>query len=224
MAPSDVPASTHWRQRAQLSYQRLPGQSLHHAPGMENPEYLRWPTTQNLAYRIIERLEGFPLVSEHRPNAKISIRGRLNLSHQEYRTKKAALCTFEVDHTWTEIPPRVICHEPWIKRGDPDWHIHYDGELCFELPIRWKRQVTEIVELHTDGTAAEYACNWLLNSARSLLSRHLFASRNAIARWPTAWEYWAHQRPAAEAQYWSMAEQEQAPADKVHRPELPAHQ
>jgi hypothetical protein len=155
-------------------------------------EFLEWPLARNLAYRIVERLAGFPVVSEEKNRKLILVKGFLPLASEAIFTRKKALCTFEVSPDWVVRAPTVICHERWLIRKLPEWHANIDGAICFEFSLNWEQELLMMVDRHTHGPAAEYAAAWLVNSTRSLLNRHLFASRNGLTAWPKAWDFWPH--------------------------------
>jgi hypothetical protein len=164
------------------------------------PEVIEWPLTQNLAYRIVERLDGFSKLIEDRNRKEIRVTGYLPLADEEFATKKKALCVFDVNAQWVCKIPEVMCLEPWVTRKLPEWHADEYGRLCFEFNLNWERKLPVMVEHYTLGLTADYATKWLLNSTRSLLNRHLFAFRNGINAWPKCWDYWAHGMVDAERQ------------------------
>ena len=167
---------------------------------MKNLSSIDWSVTQNLAYRIAERLVGFSRIVDDKINCVIQVIGQLPLGDQEFSTGKKARCAFKVDSQWVQKTPEVICLEPWIIRGLADWHIDENGRLCYEFDLNWEQELSAMVEQYTLGLTADYATQWLLNSTRSLLRRHLFASRNGITTWPKSWDFWPHERTAAEQQ------------------------
>jgi hypothetical protein len=168
--------------------------------GVNIPDILQWPVAQNLGYRIVTALDGYPEVIEEIAARKLKITGSLPLQTQDFATKTKARCTFHVCWRWITEIPVVTCNEGWLIRKPPDWHVGYDGRLCFEFGERWTQDLTSIADELTLGLTADYACAWLLNSVRSLLQRHLFASREKIVDWPAAWDGWAHGECAARKQ------------------------
>lgn len=161
-------------------------------------EWIRWPLAQNLAYRIAERLDKSPAIEEFRSDHMIRVQGLLPLCDEEFQTKKRALCIFSVPFNWIENIPTVSCLESWITK-DRDWHISPKGQLCFELNVKWETELPKLADDYSFGPTADYATEWLLNSTRSLLNRHLFAHRNGIKEWPKPdWDAWAHGKEARE--------------------------
>lgn len=176
---------------------------------MNIPEILQQPLAQNLAYRIVERLDGFSEVVEEPATRRIRITGRLALGDEEFHTKSKARCIFDVGPRWVEDIPHVACLEPWITRRPPEWHIGKDGSLCFEFSLHWRHELSGMVEQFTYGLTAEYAAAWLLNSTRSLLRRHLLAYRQGLTNWPQAWNYWPHGSEAAKRQLKHLLQKDQ---------------
>lgn len=159
---------------------------------MNIPEYFEWSVTQNLAYRVVEKLDGFAKVIEDKNARRIEISGDLPLAGEEFSTQKQAECIFRIDSQWLSRIPEVVCLEPWVTRKIPEWHVYDDGRLCFEFNLKWEQELPAMVDQYTFGLTASYAAQWLTNSCRWLLNRHLFASRNGIRTWPKSWDYWAH--------------------------------
>jgi hypothetical protein len=167
---------------------------------METIEALHWPLAQNLAYRIVTRLED--VTREENPFEKwIKVSGRLPLASIDFSTRKLAACSFKVGHNWLWEMPEIVCSEPWIIRGQADWHINANGEMCSEFDVKWQKHLAELVERYTYGLTAEYATEWLVNSTRSLLQRHLVAYRTGLTEWADDWDFWAHARDVAERQF-----------------------
>jgi len=167
---------------------------------MDVPDYLHWPMTQNLAYRLVEKLDAVSQV-EDSGKREIHVKGFLPLANEEFSTKKKALCAFDVDFQWLRRMPRVTCQESWVKQGQPDWHVDKNGGLCFEFTLHWMQELTAMIETYSIGPTADYAVAWLLNSSRSLLNRHLFAFRNGIQQWPRGWTFWPHGVEPATREY-----------------------
>lgn len=169
-------------------------------PGVKSPDLVEWMVAKNLAFRIVEKLDGFSKVTEDRKEDRIHIVGHLPLADESRSTRKRARCDFVISSQWVRKIPTVVCHEPWLTRKLPEWHADADGKLCYEFDLRWERELSLMVEQFTLGLTADYASKWLLNSTRSLLNRHLFASRHNIANWPARWDFWAHGTADAERQ------------------------
>lgn len=160
---------------------------------------MQWPMAQNLAYRIVTKLERVSR-TENKSVKCIQVAGYLPLVSPDYSTKKKAFCEFNVNHEWLWRIPEVSCKESWIRKGVADWHVFSDGRLCFEYDARWRQELSAIAKCYTFGQTADFAVEWLLNSTRSLLNRHLFASRNDLVIWSKQWDFWAHGRGEAERQ------------------------
>lgn len=102
------------------------------------------------------------------------------------------LCSFEVHEQWHVVQPRVWCYEPWFRRGNIDWHSYQDGSLCWELDDQWRVHLRQAAEELTATDLATHAAEYLLNSTRSLLQRHLTGHQLGLVEWPREWECWAH--------------------------------
>jgi hypothetical protein len=128
------------------------------------------------------------LPTESRPTGKV--RGILNLSNGETRTKKDAMCEFEIDSDWMSKPPKVNCFESWIKVG-ANWHVYEDSSLCYVLGDLWRdflRDIEKKMPLELDDLAA---C-WCVANVKSLLYRHYRASELRLTTWPSEWDFWGH--------------------------------
>ena len=129
--------------------------------------------------------------------------GILPLRSDQCSTRAQAQCRLEVDKSWTVRPPRLWCYSPWLKRDASwAWHASADGELCYECKDRWRDEISAAVsEAGLLGTS-DFASAWILNSARALLNKHLFASRHReLTDWPAAWPDWAHDPKRLKIQY-----------------------
>lgn len=129
----------------------------------------------------------------------ITVEGRLNLSHEGITTRAAALCTFVIPVAWKKKLPSVWCRERWRREPlsdgipDADWHVFGDGSLCYELPHRWQDKIPEAERVGGTPAALALAEDWMLNSVRWLLYRHLEAFRRKLARWDNErWPAWGH--------------------------------
>ncbi len=129
----------------------------------------------------------------------ITVEGRLNLSHEEIVTRTTALCSFVIPMTWRQTQPLVWCRESWRKLALPggidnaEWHVLGNGSLCYELPHRWRDEVAATKLAHGTPTAIALAEDWMLNSVRWLLYRHLEAFRRNLTRWDSErWPAWGH--------------------------------
>lgn len=166
---------------------------------MEVIEYMRWAVAQNLAYRIVTRLRDARR-EENRADGWIQVTGKLPLASLDFSTAKLAVCSFKVRNYWPEVIPDIVCNEPWLRRGK-EWHINSDGDVCSEFGLKWRDELAVLIEQHTHGLAAEYAAEWLVNSTRSLLQRHLVAHRHGLTKWAAEWDFWAHDWESAKRQY-----------------------
>lgn len=165
----------------------------------------RWAVTYNFAYRICSAFEHCPEIKSDREKYQITIVGRLALGSDEMQTKKCAQCIIIVDDGWVQSPPVVICTEPWIILGEPNWHISSEGVLCWDYASHWKDSISTVLKAETHGNAAEFGSRWFLRSTRNLLNRHLLASRSGIKEWRKEWDYWAHGEAAAREYLKSLA-------------------
>lgn len=116
-----------------------------------------------------------------------------------------ALCTFLIPRTWLTQQPLVYCHEYWFRRGDADWHSYSDGGLCWELHDRWFHHLSAVKRRLSDHAFSTHAAEYLMNSVRSLLQRHVVGHELALVDWPTEWECWAHGDTALK-QYYNLAQ------------------
>ena len=72
---------------------------------------------QNLAYRIVEQLDGFATLVERRGAQRIRITGLLPLATESFATRKNAHCSFEIQSDWASKIPEITCREPWLIMG-----------------------------------------------------------------------------------------------------------
>ena len=152
-----------------------------------------------LAFSIRQALRGRASFFVEEDGTRITVEGRLNLSHEEIITRTAALCTFVVPMAWRRIQPLVWCRERWRKLPLPgggcnaEWHVLGQGNLCYELQHRWQDKISAAELAGGSGAAVELAGDWVLNSVRWLLYRHLEAFRRDLPRWENAqWPAWRH--------------------------------
>jgi hypothetical protein len=157
----------------------------------------KWALAQNLGYRLCAAFHGFPEVTSDKNNCKVIVKGKLNLGSKEMASKARASCCFTIDGLWTEKTPAVECSESWLHIHK-EWHAFDKGSLCWEFDEYWKDSMAQVVSEVTHGQASEFASIWLLRSVRNLLNRHLFAHRSGISEWRKEWDYWAHERAAAQ--------------------------
>lgn len=107
-----------------------------------------------------------------------------------------ALCTLHLPERWLSHPPTVWCHESWFRRGNIDWHAYSDGSLCWDLDQRWRVHLRCLARVLTREQLARHAAEYLLNSVRSLLTRHLTGHKLGLTEWPKEWLQWSHGRAA----------------------------
>ena len=167
---------------------------------MTVPECLIWPMVYNLALRLYCELEQPKSIVLDTRGRLVRFNGILPLSHEGIRTRATAACRFVIGPDWLEQLPYVACDEPWVIRGDADWHTYTNGSLCFEFEERWRDELAIVAAADGLGPAAEFARIWCLNSTRCLLWKHLAASRARMKEWPREWDSWSH-GPAAHQQY-----------------------
>jgi hypothetical protein len=117
--------------------------------------------------------------------------GTVYLGGDDLIPPSAALCTVSAFGDPALRIPRVRCHERWLKHG-ADWHRFTDGCICVELPTRWEANVTAVSDIWTTPEAALYAAEYLISSARWLLTRHKYADEKRLTRWPPNWPQWLH--------------------------------
>jgi hypothetical protein len=113
------------------------------------------------------------------------------LMHYDIESSARATCKFILYPDSQENMPKVFCTEYWVKR-DVDWHIYSTGELCYDLPERWKRNMKRFQKRLTSAQLTEVAANWCLIHSQSLLFRHLFAYDNNLEKWPQEWKAFRH--------------------------------
>ncbi|MBK8477264.1 MAG: hypothetical protein IPL39_13485 [Opitutaceae bacterium] len=105
---------------------------------------------------------------------------------------RSARCSIYFDKAWIKSAPLVFCHETWI-RNHCDWHCGpHKGQLCWELPMRWKETLTANRSLNGSPVAAAMAADWLASSVTSLISRHFTAFTFNLREWPKEWPAWGH--------------------------------
>jgi hypothetical protein len=145
----------------------------------------------NLAERIQKQLGSSPGIRVSPDSRQASFSGYLNLSHTNVESDVNAYCQFHVFCDWETQLPALFCHEPWVKK-DWDWHVGKDGNVCYELPLRWQDHIRKVRQEAGFVLAIGYAATWCLNSTRWLLYRHHFAYENSISVWPKNWPAWRH--------------------------------
>jgi hypothetical protein len=126
-----------------------------------------------------------------------TVRGRLNLSHQNIETKIIGNCSFCFLPNWRRSAPALRCNASWVRRPKDlklraDWHINADESLCYVLDTEWEDCLADIEAKHGVGLTIESAAFYCVNSARWLLYRHLEGYRRKLIGWPREWPYWPH--------------------------------
>ena len=152
----------------------------------------------------------------------LTVEGRLNLSHEEITTRTTALCTFVVPLSWRQRQPLVWCREPWRKLPLPggvcnaEWHVLGNGSLCYELPHRWQDEIAAAERIGGAALVVELAGEWVLNSVRWLLYRHLEAFRHNLPRWENErWPAWGHYHHGLREYLQMKAREERARRQRV---------
>lgn len=128
---------------------------------------------------------------------RVVVLGSLNLSFNQVSTRAYSDCGFYVGRSWRTRPPVVFCRAPWrppvsASGGNAEWHVNGDGSLCYELPDRWQRTLTDAEAEHGVSIVLRLAAAWCLSSVRWLLYHHLEAFRANLQLWPTEWPAWGH--------------------------------
>jgi len=126
-----------------------------------------------------------------------TVRGKLNLSHQNIVTTATADCSLCVPLDWPQTPPALRCTASWIRRPDDptvraDWHVNQDNSLCYVLDREWYDCLADIQpkKPHLIIQCAAFYC---VNNARWLLYRHLEGYRRRLKHWPAKeWICWSH--------------------------------
>lgn len=126
-----------------------------------------------------------------------TVRGALNLTHQNIETKVAVRCSFCVPVRWYENAPALRCTERWIRRpSDPllraNWHVNDDDSLCYVLDPEWRDCLADIRAKNPE-LVIRSAAFYCVNSARWLVYRHLEGYRRNLKDWPSEeWPSWPH--------------------------------
>lgn len=126
-----------------------------------------------------------------------TVRGKLNLSHQNIETNAVADCSFCIARNWRRTPPALRCTASWIRHPEDsqlraDWHINTDESLCYVLGAEWQDCLADIEAKHGLDLMMHAAAFYCVNSARWLLYRHLQGYRRKLKRWAKEWPYWPH--------------------------------
>jgi len=126
-----------------------------------------------------------------------TVRGTLNLSHQNIVSKVLTHCSFCVSLNWLRTAPAFRCAASWIRRPvDPllraNWHVNDDNSLCYVLDPEWEDCLTDTRAKNSD-LIIRSAAFYCVNSARWLLYRHLEGYRRNLRDWPIKeWPCWPH--------------------------------
>lgn len=118
--------------------------------------------------------------------------GRLNLSHDDISTRRAAHFRLRISADWKSDPPAACCTEPWIRR-EKDWHSGEDGWLCYVLKDEWRDTIAEVELTSGDSEARIFAIQYAINNLRSLTYRHYISHILGITVWPREWLQWSHE-------------------------------
>jgi hypothetical protein len=126
-----------------------------------------------------------------------TVRGTLNLSHQNIDSKVIADCSFTVSLDWHRTAPALRCAADWIRRAvDPrlraNWHVNDDDSLCYVLDPEWEDCLADIRSKNSE-LVIRSAAFYCVNNARWLLYRHLEGYRRHLKDWPIKeWPCWPH--------------------------------
>jgi hypothetical protein len=163
---------------------------------------MEWPAIQNVGFRIYAAMSPLSLIWDDRDNWRMSLRGMLPLQGEGFSSRARAQCRFEIDRTWKVQPPRVWCSSPWVRRDSNwSWHASSEGELCYECDQRWQDDIGAVIANAELLSASDFAAEWILNSVRALLRKHLFAARHGLTEWQDEWPDWSHDPNRMKTQY-----------------------
>jgi hypothetical protein len=126
-----------------------------------------------------------------------TIRGNLNLSHQDVETGAVASCSFCFPAMWRRWSPALRCSATWIRRPTDlnlraNWHVNSDESLCYVLDAEWRDCLADIEAKHGNELTIDAAAFYCVNNARWLLFRHLEGYRRKLNDWPRDWPEWSH--------------------------------
>lgn len=146
----------------------------------------------NLAVALMHRLQeprGFVCAGGQLP---YRVHGFWELrAHELNQTAKVPL-EFAVHTDWMRRPPRSYSSAKFVRR-EADWHCFSDGWFCIALPDEWRDTMAgEAASDKDPRRLMDIAATWTLASTDSLISRHLYAARYDITKWPEEWDQWAH--------------------------------
>jgi hypothetical protein len=108
--------------------------------------------------------------------------------------QREAKCRIFINENWFLVPPKVICSEKWLKKGN-HWHRFEDNEqsLCFVLPKHWGYALLKLKEkFGATLIFTQISAKWMIDSIRWLLDAHLYAHQYDLECWPEDWPEWPH--------------------------------
>jgi hypothetical protein len=146
----------------------------------------------NFAAMLMQRLQeprGFDCTRGQPP---YMVHGHWSLRAHELNQRATVPLQIAIRPDWMLRPPRSYSSADFVRR-EADWHCFSDGWFCIALPDEWRDTLAK--EAKADGDPRrllDIAATWTLASTDSLISRHLYAARYGITKWPDEWEQWGH--------------------------------
>lgn len=159
--------------------------------GMTVEDSFKLSDLLNLGALIESQLTDSLGLNINRENYSAKMSGLLNLSHDNIYTDLQARCAIEVRHNWWKDLPAAYCNDYWVKR-DINLHVGPDGWICFDVDVRWRKYVSEVMEREGMQAAALYAAAWFIHHCRWLLFRHHYFYTHSISKWPNDLPAWGH--------------------------------
>lgn len=146
----------------------------------------------NVAYLMAQRLEEPRGVGFRNSTPGYRSFGSWRLRAHESGQLTPVQLEFVFPPSWMSAPPLTHCNAPFLRR-ERDWHCSKDGWLCIGLPDEWRDTFEKEKQANSDPVRLmDIALTWSLASADSLISRHLYAARYGIEKWPAEWDQWEH--------------------------------
>lgn len=137
---------------------------------------------------------------------EIEILGRVAVNPGAAEAQVYARCDWRVKQSWRIRPPSVFCRAPWVKTSGADWHVNFNGTLCYVHPWEWNDFIRTVAPTLSFADLTTAVAGYAFNNLRWLLEHHLAGYRLNLRDWPPDWPQWSH-RQDGELEYYREREQ-----------------
>lgn len=122
----------------------------------------------------------------------LEVQGELPLTEHSEKGETVARVKIYVRDDWMEYSPLAFTDAPFI-RPEKDWHIPLPNMLCYCQDSEWSWIASNLWGgyVGSDLIVATMT-KYCIRNIDSLITRHLYAHRHGIRKWPKEWNQWSH--------------------------------